>query len=59
MNILPISDTHCEFHRDNGKSFFDSIDNTGFDVLILAGDINNITGNRLYDNLVHVWVVSK
>lgn len=41
MKIRPMSDLHIEFHRDNGKSFFESllppVDN---EVLILAGDIS-------------------
>ncbi len=39
MKILPISDIHTEFHKDKGKSFFDSLPDA--DVLILAGDIGN------------------
>lgn len=39
MNILAISDTHLEFHRDNGAEFIESLPTDGVDVLVLAGDI--------------------
>lgn len=38
MKILVLSDLHLEFHRDDGKSFINSLDNN-VDLLILAGDI--------------------
>ena len=40
MNIQVMSDLHIEFQMDNGKSFVDSLDPTGIDVLVLAGDIS-------------------
>jgi len=33
------SDLHFELHRDNGASFIESMDPTGVDILLLAGDI--------------------
>ncbi len=39
MCLQLLSDLHFEFHRDNGRSFVDSLDPTGIDVLVLAGDI--------------------
>jgi predicted phosphodiesterase len=39
MQIQVLSDVHCEFHRDGGRSFVDSLDPGGVDVLVLAGDI--------------------
>lgn len=38
MIIQILSDLHVEFHRDFGKSFVDSMDPSGVDVLIIAGD---------------------
>lgn len=39
MRVQLLSDTHLEFHVDNGESFINSLDSTDVDVLILAGDI--------------------
>jgi predicted phosphodiesterase len=39
MRLQLLSDLHFEFHRDGGRSFVDSFDPTGIDVLVLAGDI--------------------
>ncbi len=39
MNLLVMSDLHLEWHRDFGVSFIESLDPTGVDVLVLAGDI--------------------
>lgn len=39
MNIQILSDLHLEFHRDAGKAFIESLDPTGVDVLIVAGDL--------------------
>lgn len=39
MKIQLLSDLHLEFHQDGGRAFIDSLDPTGVDVLILAGDI--------------------
>lgn len=38
-NIQILSDLHFEFHKDKGKSFLDSLDPSGVDTIILAGDI--------------------
>lgn len=39
MKILPVSDLHFEFHRDNGASFISSIKSDDVDVLVIAGDL--------------------
>jgi Icc-related predicted phosphoesterase len=39
MNIQVMSDLHFEFHRDAGCAFVDSLDPTGVDVLVVAGDL--------------------
>lgn len=46
MRAAVLSDIHVEFHRDNGKSFIQSLDPTGVDVLILAGDVANASTIR-------------
>jgi Icc-related predicted phosphoesterase len=42
MRILPLSDLHFEFHADEGKEFVRSLDPTGVDVLVLAGDVTKM-----------------
>jgi len=37
--IQVMSDLHFEFHRDGGATFVDSLDPSGVDVLIVAGDL--------------------
>lgn len=44
MRLRLLSDLHFETHADCGKSFVDSLDPTGIDVLILAGDICTQSG---------------
>ena len=39
MRILVMSDLHVEFHSDAGASFVESLDPSGVDVVVLAGDI--------------------
>jgi len=39
MKIRLLSDLHFEFHKDAGKSFVESLDPTGCDVLVVAGDL--------------------
>ena len=39
MRIQLLSDLHFEFHHDNGRSFVESLDPEGVDVLVLAGDV--------------------
>jgi predicted phosphodiesterase len=39
MKILPVSDLHLEWHADQGQSFLASLDPTGVDVLVIAGDL--------------------
>jgi Icc-related predicted phosphoesterase len=41
-----MSDLHLEMHRDDGVGFIDSLDPTGVDVLVLAGDIFSIYHGR-------------
>lgn len=40
MKIQYVSDTHFEFYEDRGQEIIDSLDPTGIDVLVLAGDIS-------------------
>ncbi len=49
MKIRIYSDLHFEFMADRGKSFVNSIDPSGFDVLVVAGDL--CTAKGLYDAL--------
>lgn len=42
MKIQLMSDLHFEFHSDGGEEFINSLDPSGVDALILAGDIANI-----------------
>lgn len=44
MRVRVLSDLHTEFHADGGHSFIDSLDPSGCDVLVLAGDISNAAG---------------
>lgn len=39
MRLQLLSDLHFEFHADAGQSFVESLDPSGVDVLVLAGDI--------------------
>jgi predicted phosphodiesterase len=39
VRIRVFSDLHFEVHADHGKSFVDSLDPSGCDVVVLAGDI--------------------
>jgi predicted phosphodiesterase len=39
MKLQIMSDLHLEMHADHGAAFFDALDPTGVDVLVLAGDI--------------------
>lgn len=39
LRTLVMSDLHFEFHADGGAQFVESLDPTGIDVLVLAGDI--------------------
>ena len=40
MRIQLLSDLHFEFHRDGGRAFVETLDPSGVDVLVLAGDIS-------------------
>jgi len=48
VRIQLMSDLHFEFHPDGGKSFVDSLDPDGVDVLVLAGDIGVVKGGSLH-----------
>ena len=39
MRLQLLSDLHFEFHADAGREFVESLDPSGVDVLVLAGDI--------------------
>ena len=39
LNIQVLSDLHLEFHSGGGTSFIGSLDPTGVDILVMAGDI--------------------
>lgn len=51
MKTQLLSDIHLEFYKDQGTSFIDSLDPSGVDVLILAGDIS--VGARIKPALKH------
>tara|TARA_Y100000310_G_scaffold226104_1_gene228197 strand:+ start:292 stop:1038 length:747 start_codon:yes stop_codon:yes gene_type:complete len=40
MKVLLLSDLHFEFHSDNGSELLNEIDQSTYDVLVLAGDID-------------------
>ena len=44
MRLQLLSDLHFEFHRDGGRYFVESLDPSGVDVLVLAGDIDVADG---------------
>ena len=46
MRIRILSDLHLEFHRDGGRAFVAGQRDTGWDVLVLAGDITTVGGLR-------------
>ena len=39
MNIKLVSDLHLDFHRDGGRGLIRSLDASGVDVLVVAGDL--------------------
>src|SRR5690242_11990997 len=39
MRLRLLSDLHFEFHKDAGASFVESLDPSGVDVLVVAGDL--------------------
>lgn len=41
MKIQVLSDLHLEFHPDGGKAFLRSLDPSGVDILLVAGDIGS------------------
>jgi Icc-related predicted phosphoesterase len=45
LRIHPVSDIHCEFHRDNGESFMvelgNNIRDNEIDMLVVAGDLGD------------------
>lgn len=46
MKIQIVSDLHAEFQADAGKAFARSLDNTGVDVLVIAGDTGTLRQTR-------------
>jgi len=44
MRLRLLSDLHFEFMRDAGKSFVETLNPDGCDVLVLAGDLSNADG---------------
>lgn len=52
MIIQIMSDLHLEMHRDDGVEFINSLDPTGVDVLVLAGDIFSIYHGRKQAEMV-------
>jgi len=40
LTVQLLSDLHLEFHQDEGRSFLESLDPSGVDVLVVAGDIH-------------------
>lgn len=51
LRIAAMSDIHCEFHADRGKSFINSLSPDDLDVLILAGDISIVRDSMLLETL--------
>lgn len=41
IRVRLVSDLHFEFHADQGREFAESMDPTGVDVLVVAGDLTN------------------
>ena len=41
MIVQLLSDLHLEMHRDDGRSFLASLDPSGVDLLIVAGDVHS------------------
>ena len=41
MKLRILSDIHCEFHPDKGKSFFNSLPELDEDIVIVAGDLSD------------------
>lgn len=44
VRLQLVSDLHFEFHADGGKSFIASMDPSGVDALVVAGDTNTFSG---------------
>lgn len=63
MKIQLISDVHTEFHQDGGISFVNSLDPSGVDVLVVAGDLTTKSSlvsalAQLCDKYPHVVYVT-
>lgn len=43
MKLKLVSDVHFEFHADGGKSFVESLDPSGCDALVVAGDLCTVS----------------
>ena len=58
-----LSDLHLEMHRDGGDAFIRSLDPSGVDILVLAGDISSASRlvpvlNRFCERFPHVVYVT-
>jgi len=54
MRVQLHSDIHFEFHKDKGDSFISSLDPSGVDLLILAGDVINLGSTEQHESLVRL-----
>jgi len=52
MKLAIMSDLHLEFHKDGGKEFIKSLDPTGVDALVLAGDIAEV---KYFDEAIKLF----
>lgn len=46
MKLQILSDLHLDFHKDKGRGFVQSLDPSGVDVLVLAGDLAEARGDE-------------
>lgn len=61
MRIQLLSDLHLEHHRDGGRSFLESLDPSGVDLLVVAGDLHDgergLVNSLLSLCALYPWVV--
>lgn len=59
MKIQIASDLHCEHNKDGGRALLESLDATGVDVLVLAGDICSLRdyhrAKQVFSTLTHKY----
>ena len=55
MKLQAMSDLHLEMHADRGAEFIRSLDPTGVDVLVLAGDIKWPGNTRISRTCSSCW----